>query len=136
MNEVINELIAQEITSKMHQQGIYIFDKPQTIIKSQSDYALANFIIQDFYEKYKMDIIKSRIEGISHIEAKVGRENFQRLNRLLTKFEEEIYTTNSLEFNNSKHNSKFAKTTLEFENEVKEILKQMEEYDMTRQKQI
>lgn len=98
LNEAINELIAQDITKKMHELGLYIFDTEGTVVRETSDYAAVNFIVRDFYNKYKDDIIKSRtdIGGIEHIKGKVGADNLDALNDLVNKYQNETNDTNSL----------------------------------------
>jgi len=91
-NEIINELIAQEITTIMHDNGDYIINNSSDVkIKGGTSYEHMNFLARDFYEQYKEDIILSRRNGnIDIILDKVGKENFDELNELFHLFNEHL----------------------------------------------
>jgi len=83
-NEIINELIAQDISKKMHQENHYIFDNPNNSqYQHTTAYDDTKFIVNDFYNEFKDTIIKSRRNGnINVIYEEVGKENFEELNSL------------------------------------------------------
>ena len=91
-NEIINELIAQDISLVMHKNNIHIFNtKEEAKIKGGTSYERTIILVKDFFEYYKKDIIKSRKNGnINHIINVVGRENFERLNDLFYEFNEKF----------------------------------------------
>lgn len=139
-NEIINEMIAQEITTNMHENGIYIFnDKNNAKIKGGTSYENSLFLVNSFFEKYKKEIILSRRDGnIEILFNKVGKENFESLNELFHGF----YET----FNNSKYysllddisNKKDTELTRKFSEIISKrdhILNLMNEYNLEYSKQ-
>ena len=87
-NEIINELIAQEISEIMYSSNICIFNtKENTKFKGSTDYEHTFFLVRDFYQKYKQDIIASRKNGdLTVLFDKIGQENFEELNKLFHVF--------------------------------------------------
>lgn len=85
-NEAINELIAQEVTTLMHSHSIYIFDDKKTAkIKNGNDYEPVKLLIEDFFQIYKEEIIESRLTGnLDVLFSKVGRDNFNEFNKLIS----------------------------------------------------
>lgn len=88
LNEIINELIAQEISEILSQNDIYIFNtKEDKKIKGGTGYEKTLFLVRDFYENYKREIIESRKSGdMSKLFAAIGKENFESLNQLFHEF--------------------------------------------------
>ena len=87
-NEAINEMIAQDIAIIMHEQGIYLFcDKEHCKDTGGTSYQNMFFLVRDFYNEYKDAILESRKNGrIDIIYEKVGKENFEELNSLISEF--------------------------------------------------
>lgn len=83
-NEIINELIAQEISKIMHEENIYIFDEEDnSTYKYTTNYDYTKFLVQDFFDEFRDAIIESRSNGnIEVIFNEVGKENFDALNEL------------------------------------------------------
>lgn len=83
-NEIINELISQEITEILFKMNGYIFNERETAkIKGGTSYENNLFLVREFYNTYKKEIIESRKEGnIQIIYDAVGKENFEALNEL------------------------------------------------------
>lgn len=82
INEAINELIAQDICSKMQKDGFKLFDEKP--VYNESGYERLVFLVKEFYEKYKDIIIASRKEGnIKLIMDYVGEDNFNALAKLV-----------------------------------------------------
>lgn len=90
-NEIINELIAQEISKIMHKNNIHVFDNPKTAkYKNSSSYEHSLFLVEDFFNEFRDKIIESRKNGnLQIIRNEVGKDNFDELNSLF-----EIYYTN------------------------------------------
>lgn len=91
-DEIINELIAQDITVLMHQKGNYIVNTPDNAkVRGGTSYERVRFLVMDFFSLFKDDIIKSRdvTSGIC-IEDVVGEENFDSLNKLVNEFDREF----------------------------------------------
>ncbi len=84
MNEIVNELIAQDICEILHKKGQYVFDTEENVrTKHTTCYESAFYIIKDFYNEFKKEILESRKNGnIEVIWNKVGKENFDALNEL------------------------------------------------------
>ena len=91
-NEIINELIAQEISAIMHRDNTYVFDDPEdSSYIGVTSYEHTAFLVRTFFEEYKDLIIKSRNNGnISIILDAVGKENFEELNGLFKIYEKEF----------------------------------------------
>ena len=89
-NEIINELIAQQITKMMHQNGVYIFSEPENAKEEwASGYQYTAFLVNDFFKDYYDTIIASRRDNnIELIWDKVGKENFDELNDLFHEYHE------------------------------------------------
>ena len=89
-NEIINEIIAQEIYLKMLERGEYIFDTPKTAkVKGNTSYEHTFFLVREFFQEFKEEIIASRRNDNIHIIwDKVGKENFDELNSLFAIFQE------------------------------------------------
>lgn len=87
-SEIINEMIAQEITEMLFDAGGYIFNtKDNAKIKGGTGYEHTWFLASSFYETYKQQIIESRRTGdITKLFESVGRENFEALNDLFREF--------------------------------------------------
>ena len=88
-NEIINELIAQEISATMSDLDIYIFNnKDNKKIKNGTGYEKTRVLVEDFYNTYKKEIIESRKQGnILIIYEAVGKDNFESLNNLINEYE-------------------------------------------------
>ena len=97
-SEIINELIAQEITEMMHNQGIYIFNTVEdAVIKGTTSYEDTFILVKDFFSLYKNDIILSRRNNnIKIILDKVGKDNFDNLNQLIIDFTNQLGGLNRL----------------------------------------
>lgn len=87
-SEIINELIAQDITKMMHNQGIYIINTEEDAkIVGYSRYEHARFLLEEFFNLYKREIILSRRNNnIKIIHDKVGKDNFDGMNQLVVEF--------------------------------------------------
>ena len=93
-NEIINEMIAEEITELMHSKGVYIFNTEKNAkTRGGTSYELMKIVVKDFFYKYRKEILESRRDGnIDIIYNTVGRDNFDRLNNLIYKFNENFTT--------------------------------------------
>lgn len=118
-NEIINDLIADDITNMLHQKGIYMFyPKNKAKVNGGTNYESFKFLVKDFYNIFKEDIIKSRRGNFNHILNKCGKENFDKLNDLINLFND---TWKGLEILNLKFDLKNNKDTLNTK-KYKEIL--------------
>lgn len=86
LNEVVDELIAEEIADKMHKKGNFIFSKKnnsKSFTNTKLELILGPFA-KDFYLNFKDEIIDSRKKGkISLLLNVVGQDNFIKYNALL-----------------------------------------------------
>ena len=88
-NEIINELIAQEITEKLHSKGIYMFCDPNNAkIQGGTGYESTRFLVQTFYETFKSEILASRHGNMNQLFEVCGEENFNQLNELFHVFKD------------------------------------------------
>lgn len=135
-NEIINELIAQEITTSMHENGLYIFNTESSAkIRGGTNYEKFKFLVHDFFMTYKKEIIASRRNGnISIIFDKIGKENFESLNQLFHIFNANF--GNALDYyrllSSLKESKETAQTKLyhELNRKKDEILNSMREYSL------
>ena len=96
-NEIINEMISQEISKIMKENGMGVFDDTKEAkYKGGTSYEHTRYLVKDFFEEFKDEILKSRKDGnINIILDTVGRENFEELNKLFEIFNEN-YSGNRL----------------------------------------
>lgn len=89
-NEIINHMIAMEITKKMHEDGVYLFGHPKMArIENGTEYEHSRILVDKFFNKYKEIILKSRMgKSLQPIEEAFGRDNFNRLNEIVNEFSE------------------------------------------------
>lgn len=89
-SEIINEMISQEITKILFNRKQYIFNNENNAKYSGGTrYVRTKFIIKEFYERYKEEILASRRNGdLSILTDKVGLDNFNNFNNLFAKFYE------------------------------------------------
>lgn len=89
-NEIMNEIIAQEISKLMHEENLHVFNtKEDAQYKHATSYEHTLFLVKEFYQEFKNEILESRINGkINIIYDTVGKENFDELNNLFTIYNE------------------------------------------------
>ena len=87
-NEIINELIAQEVSQIMIDDGNIIFDSPSNVkYKGFTSYEHTRILVLQFLREFKDVIIQSRRHGnYQLIFDTVGKENFDALNQLVIEF--------------------------------------------------
>lgn len=134
-NEIINELIAEDITKIMHDNGDYIFNtKENAKIVGGTSYGYTTFLAKDFYIRYKNEILQSRRKrDMKPLFDKVGEENFEELNNLFNIFNENFDAFKMLKcFEDLKSGKETELTKLYKELCFKkdEILNRMNEYDL------
>ena len=82
-NEIINEIISQEIAQLLHKNNIYIFNSKENSKEiGGTDYENYKFLVKEFYQEFKEEILASRHGNIEIIYKACGRENFEQLNEL------------------------------------------------------
>lgn len=136
-NEIINELIAQEIGTAMHESGIYIFNTPnKASMKNATSYEHTFFLVRDFFNTFKQKIIESRSNGnIQVIWDEVGKENFDALNDLFRTYNEHfsgfgIY--NLLDDMRNKKDTERTRIYYDLVRKKDEILDKMNKHSMLR----
>ena len=134
-SEIINELLAQEIYQKMLQKHQHIFDSEEKAqVKHVTSYEHTFFLVKDFYEEFKKEIIESRRNGnIQIILDTVGKENFDALNELFHEFYENfsgfrIYSL--LQSLQNKEDTKQTRAYFDLLSKRNKILDQMRKYSM------
>ncbi len=87
-SENINQLIAMEITTMMHNDGVYIFDNPKSSkIQGGTSYEYFNSFTLDFYTTFKEIIKESRkSNNLEVLYETVGKESFEELNRIINEY--------------------------------------------------
>lgn len=136
-NEIINELIAQEITEILFESENYIFkNKNNAIISGGTNYEHTKFIVEEFYETYKQIIIESRNNGnIELIYDAVGEDNFNELNELVNIYYKHFPDETSYELyedlDNGIENEK-TKIYYELKKQTDKILSNMKQYKKSK----
>ena len=135
-NEIINEFIAQKITTMMHEKGFYMFSDPETAkVEWASGYEHTTFLAKDFFEEYHDAVMASRRDNnMQIIMNKVGKDNFEELNELFHEFHrtfpgvDKAYLQMDLE---EKNETVLTKKYHLLEEKRDKILDNMREYSMT-----
>ena len=132
-NEIINELISQEITEILFASDGYIFNtKENAKIKYGTSYENSGFLVREFYNTYKKEIIESRKTGdMTKLFDVIGKENFESLNKLFHEFYEAFPGMAFYSVIQSINNKEETEQTKKFYNIVakrNEIIKSMETY--------
>lgn len=139
-NEIINELIAQEITELMHKNNVYLFNSDSFgKVRGGTSYELMRPIVEEFFVTYKEAILESRKNGnIEAIFNVVGRENFDKLNDLLAKYNSKFSNIFKLGETRKKMRSGIVdedtRELSEIEIERDQILDEMKEYSLQMNK--
>ena len=89
-NEIINELIAQDISKMMHDDKVTVFDTPgNSRYQHTTGYEDYIELVYSFFHEYKDVIIESRKQGnVQVIYNEVGEDNFNEMNLLIQYFNE------------------------------------------------
>ena len=138
LNEIINELISQEITTQMHNQGIYLFDnKEKAKIRGGTSYEKMGILVKDFYQTYKEDIIESRLTGnLEKLFSKVGYDNMIDLNQLVSKYGEHFSGFNyyqlidDLKAKNDTEEVRYFKSSIEKANQILEKMTNQNQHQL------
>ncbi len=87
-SEVMNQVIAMEVTEAMHRDGVYLFDNPNTSkIQGGTSYEQQRNFIRVFWEKFRKDIIRARVSNnLNSLYHVVGKENFDKLNKIINEY--------------------------------------------------
>lgn len=97
-SEIINELIAEKVARKFHDQGHSIASDPKNANYDNCIYRDVEFLIKDFLAMYYEEIVKSKLGESSELIEKIGQENFDALSTLLDKYEVELEKIRKLAF--------------------------------------
>lgn len=89
-NEVINQLIAMEVTKSMHDDNVYIADEPEKAkIEGNTTYERYSGLVKNFYELFKKEILLARTsKSLQPIFDSFGEENFNKLNDIINEYAE------------------------------------------------
>jgi len=136
-NEIINELIAQEITEILFSTDGYIFNTKETAkIKNGTSYENTLFLVKEFYNTYKKEIIESRRTGdMTQLFNSIGKENFESLNKLFHEFYESFPGMSFYSVIQSINKKEETEQTKKFYNLISKrnaVLKSMEEYKQNK----
>lgn len=128
-SENINQLIAMDITTLMHNDGIYLFDNPDNSkIVGGSSYEANNIFTYNFYKTWKDIILSARTNNnLEELYNTVGKENFEELNRIINEYQTIPY----MELMSALVNNKTNELTIKREKLIEaanEVYKRMVEY--------
>ena len=134
-NEIINEMIAQEIVEGMHEDGVYVFDRPEKAkTRYVTGYDKTKILVADFFNKYRDLIFESRKNNnMQVLFDEVGKENFDKLNSLFAIFNEnfsEFKYYNLLDSIKKEEDTPQTRLYFDLIRQRDEILRKMEEYKM------
>lgn len=123
-SEVINQIIAMEITDAMHKDGVYLFDDPNlSQTRGTTSYENQLFLVQDFWQKFRKEIMMARTEdNLDSLFQVVGQENFNKLNDIVSAYSSLPYfeLLNNKEYRISKRKESLLQAT--------EVIDKMLEY--------
>lgn len=87
-NEIINQMVAMEITEAMHRDNVYLFDNPiNSKTRGGTSYENQIEIIKPFWNTFKKDIMISRTNSnLNSLFSIVGKENFELLNNTINEY--------------------------------------------------
>lgn len=136
-SEIINELISQEITQILFDANGYIFNTPEDAkIKGGTNYEKNLFLVKEFYNTYKKEIIESRRTGdMTKLCDVIGKDNFEALNELFHIFYESFpgfSFYNTIESINKGEETEQTKIFYDIVNKRNEILSSMEMHSKKR----
>lgn len=133
-NEIINEKITQEILKMMQRNQTYIFGNQESFeIEGTTSYEHTSFLVDDFFEEFRDDILASRQNGnIDIIYNSVGKDNFDALNDLFSIFYENFNGFKIYDLNkelNSKLDTPNTRIFYDLINKRNKVLANMKEYN-------
>lgn len=136
-NEIINEMIAQEITTLMHENNVYLFnDKDNAKVSGGTSYESTMFLVRDFYNEFKEEILLTRKKrDMAPLFEKVGEDNFNALNDLFSVFDEHFSGMKYYSLMSDLHNEKETENVRIFTDIVQKrnvILENMRTYAKTK----
>lgn len=136
-SEIINQEIAMEITSAMHQDHVFLFDNPNTSkIREGTSYEHNHILIEDFYRNFKSEIIIARMEpSLDSLFQVVGKENFDSLNQTIHAYQELPYSKMIGDLRNGKTTERTEKRT-QLIKESQEIIKRMQNHSLKTEEPI
>jgi hypothetical protein len=128
-SESIHQKIAMEITRDLHEKGEYIFNTPEDAkIAGGTSYEHYNVIVNEFYDKFKNDILDSRLEvNLDLLMKKVGKENFERFNESITEYSKLPYYSLMSDYCNKK-DTELTQKAIGIIKGSRQTLKNMEDY--------
>lgn len=89
LNETITDIFTVEAMQILHQEGIYIFEKPEYTIENVNDRNTTDIcknLLKPFVKEYREQIIRARILGdMKGLYEVIGKENFEELNDIINK---------------------------------------------------
>ena len=135
MNEIINELEAQETTTLLHNNGIYLLNNSANAkIKGGTNYERSRVFVTNFYETFKDAIRESRFKcDLSIIYDAVGKENFEDLVSLLNDFTSYFANGAYYHLMESLNKNEITEDTIQYDKYIQksvEIFDRMKEYSL------
>jgi len=132
-NEIINELISQEISKLMINNGLSVFnDSASAKYKGNTSYEDTFILINEFYHEFFKEILESRRnKNMNIIFNRVGKENFDELNSLFKIFNEHFSGINYQKLGYYLANNIENEATITYNNLIarkNEILENMRNY--------
>ena len=131
-NEIINDMLATEITQKLHQNNCYMFySSEEAKTSGGTSYENYRFLVQGFYNEFKEDIIASRRGNLSHLLDICGEKNFEELNDLINNFISKWTGLNIVSLLSDIKHHRNTQNTIEYQKIIEkrdEILRNMIQY--------
>lgn len=139
LNEIINELLAQDIHKLMNQEGLYLFNEPgKSKTSGFTSYENVKIFVEDFYHEFKDILFESRLlNNMDVLTNEVGYDNLVDLNNLIKNFFVDFQGFSYYQvIKDIKDKVKNESTELYFEyyNKSRDILNKMKEYKDVKNK--
>lgn len=89
LNETIMDIFAIEARQALHEQGIYIIEPKELIIKDVKDentHSIVKQLLTIFLDRYREAIVRARLYGdMDGLYGIIGKENFEELNDVVNR---------------------------------------------------
>ena len=93
LNEFLNDYIASKVTKRLHDKGIYIWQKEKDLNIITNSYQRFYFYIEPFYQKYKDYFLAYFMLGDPQVFTKISPSDFNQMAEIADMIYHEYYDT-------------------------------------------
>ena len=90
MNEIVNDLLAEQVCKIMHSKGEYLFSSSDKVRYNMAGYRRTTFLVSGMLKNFYDEVLESRKGNMDIIFDKLGKENIDSLNGLFPIYEEKF----------------------------------------------